>query len=447
MRFIPSTAGQKQEMLREIGVESFDSLLDSIPQQVRPGRQLDIPDALTEYDLEQHLYAMSTQNCDFTQMKSLLGAGAYRHHVPAPVSTLLSREEYWTSYTPYQPEMSQGTLQSMFEAQTHFARLSAMEVAISSMYDGATAAAEAALMAIRITHKERIVLAGAVHPLYEQTIRTYLAPHGIDVTEVPHAEGLVDQQQLEAMTQEDVAAVVVQSPNFFGGIENLDAIASAVHGAEALLIVAVAEGLSLGLLKGPGESDADLVACDTNSFGLNLNFGGPHNAFLASKKKYMRQLAGRIVGETQDIDGKRVFVMTLRAREQDIRREKATSNICSNHGLNVTAANIYLSLLGTEGLYELAQLNTRAAHYLERALVATGRFKRVYDYPFFNEFMLKAKDGAPAVTKRLLENDLVPPLNLGAFLGDDAYLDTLLFATTELLNRSDMDRAAAALSR
>ena len=310
MRFIPSTAGQKQEMLREIGVESFDSLLDSIPQQVRPGRQLDIPDALTEYDLEQHLYAMSTQNCDFTQMKSLLGAGAYRHHVPAPVSTLLSREEYWTSYTPYQPEMSQGTLQSMFEAQTHFARLSAMEVAISSMYDGATAAAEAALMAIRITHKERIVLAGAVHPLYEQTIRTYLAPHGIDVTEVPHAEGLVDQQQLEAMTQEDVAAVVVQSPNFFGGIENLDAIASAVHGAEALLIVAVAEGLSLGLLKGPGESDADLVACDTNSFGLNLNFGGPHNAFLASKKKYMRQLAGRIVGETQDIDGKRVFVMT-----------------------------------------------------------------------------------------------------------------------------------------
>jgi len=448
MRFIPTTDEQKKEMLREIGVESFDDLLESIPQQVRLNRELNIPEGLTEYDLEQHFYAISKQNSDFAQMKPLLGAGAYRHHVPAAVRTLLSREEFWTSYTPYQPEMSQGTLQSMFEAQTHFSRLSGMEVAIPSMYDGATAAAEAALMAIRITHKERIVLAAAVHPLYKQTIRTYLAPHGIDVTEVPHdAEGLVEQQPIEAMTQKDVAAVVVQSPNFFGGIENLDQIADAVHGTEALLIVAVAEGLSLGLMKGPGESDADLVACDTNSFGVDLNFGGPHNAFLACKRKHMRQLAGRIVGETQDIDGKRVFVMTLRAREQDIRREKATSNICSNHGLNVTAANIYLSLMGTEGLHELAQINTRAAHYLEKALLATGKFERVFQYPFFNEFMLKAKDGADAVTRRLFEVGFVPPLNVGTFLGDPAYQDTLLFTTTELLSRSDLDRAAEVLSR
>ncbi|MBN1151579.1 MAG: aminomethyl-transferring glycine dehydrogenase subunit GcvPA [Dehalococcoidia bacterium] len=446
MRFIPSTDEQKKEMLREIGVESFESLIESVPQQVRLDRELSIPDALAEHDLEQHIYAVSKQNCDFAQMKSLLGAGAYRHHVPAPVRTLLAREEFWTSYTPYQPEMSQGTLQSMFEAQTYFARLSGMEVAISSMYDGATAAAEAALMAIRITHKERIVLAGAIHPLYKRTIRTYLAPHGIDVMDAPHAAGMVDSQALEGITDKNVAAVVVQSPNFFGGIENLDRISDAAHSTEALFIVAVAEGLSLGLLKGPGESDADLVACDTNSFGLSLNFGGPHNAFLACKRKYMRQLAGRIVGETQDVDGKRVFVMTLRAREQDIRREKATSNICSNHGLNVTAANIYLSLLGTEGLHELALLNSRAAHYLEKALLATGRFERVMGCPFFNEFMLRAKDGASVVMETLLADGFVPPLDVGAFLRDDAYQGALLFATTELLNRGDLDRVAEVLS-
>ncbi|MCK5585319.1 aminomethyl-transferring glycine dehydrogenase, partial [Candidatus Bipolaricaulota bacterium] len=282
---------------------------------------------------------------------------------------------------------------------------------------------------------------------YKQTIRTYLAPHNIDVTEVSPSEGMVESKTLEALTGSDVAAVIVQSPNFFGGIENLDEIATVVHGANSLLIVAVAEGLSLGLLKGPGEANADLVACDTNSFGLDLSFGGPHNAFLATTRKYMRQLAGRIVGETRDVDGKRVFVMTLRTREQDIRREKATSNICSNHGLNVTAANIYLSLQGTEGLHELALFNSRAAHYLEKALLETGRFERVFAYPFFNEFVLKAKDGAAEVSQRLLTDGFVPPLHLGEFPDNDVHKDWLLFATTELLTRSDLDRVAELLSR
>ena len=447
MRFIPSTREQKNEMLREIGVESFEGLIASIPEGTRLNRGLDIPEALTESELEQHIGSISRQNSDFSQMKPLLGCGVYRHHVPAAVRTLLQREEFWTSYTPYQPEMSQGTLQSMFEAQTYFSRLSGMEVVIPSMYDGATATAEAALMAVRITHKEKIVLAGALHPFYNQTIRTYLAPHGIAVVESPHSSGMVETQPLESMLDGDVAAVIVQSPNFFGGIENLDRIAEVAHREDALLVVAVAESLSLGLLKGPGESGADLVACDTNSFGVDLNFGGPHNAFLASRRKYMRQLAGRIVGETQDVDGKRVFVMTLRAREQDIRREKATSNICSNHGLNVTAANIYLSLLGTDGLHELSMLNTRAAHYLEKALMATGRFERVFDYPFFNEFMLRAKDGVSQVTEKLLTEGFVPPLDVGNFLEDDAHKDALLFATTELLSRSDLDHVAEVLSR
>ena len=447
MRFIPSTAQQKEEMLREIGVSSFEQLIADIPEGVRLNRRLALPDALPEVELERQLGSIASQNFAFQRMKPLLGAGAYRHHVPSAVNALLQREEFWTSYTPYQPEMSQGTLQSMFEAQTYFARLSGMDVAVSSMYDGATAAAEAALMTVRITHKARIVLAGAVHPFYKDTVKTYLAPHGIDVIEAPHAAGMVEPQALGGLIDAAVAAVIVQSPNFFGGIEDLHGIADAVHGAGALLVVAVAESLSLGLLQGPGDAGADLVACDTNSFGLGLNFGGPHNAFLASRRQYVRQLAGRIVGETHDLDGKRVFVMTLRAREQDIRREKATSNICSNHGLNVTAANIYLSLLGTEGLHELSLLNTRAAHYLERALLATGRFEKVFDYPFYNEFMLNAGDGASEVASRLLEDGFVPPLRVGELLDDGPYQDALLFATTELLSRSDLDRAVEVLSR
>ncbi len=447
MRFIPSTTKQKEEMLREIGVASLEHLIKSIPEEVRLNRRLLLPDALSEVELEGQMQAISSQNSDFSRMKPLLGAGAYRHHVPSAVNALLQREEFWTSYTPYQPEMSQGTLQSMFEAQTYFTRLSGMDVAVSSMYDGATAAAEAALMALRITHKARIVLAGAVHPFYKDTVKTYLAPHGIEVFEVPHAACMVEPQALAGQIDGTVAAVIVQSPNFFGGIEDLHGIADAVHGAGDLLVVAVAESLSLGLLQGPGDAGADLVACDTNSFGLGLNFGGPHNAFLACRRQFMRQLAGRLVGETQDLDGKRVFVMTLRAREQDIRREKATSNICSNHGLNVTAANIYLSLLGTEGLHELSLLNTRAAHYLERALLATGRFEKLFDYPFYNEFMLKAKGGASEAAGRLLEDGFVPPLHVHDLLGEDLYEDALLFATTELLGRNDLDRAVEVLSR
>lgn len=447
MRFIPSTAKQKEEMLQEIGVSSLEQLITSIPEGVRLNRRLALPDALPEAELERQLDSIASQNCAFHRMKPLLGAGAYRHHVPSPVRTLLQREEFFTSYTPYQPEMSQGTLQSMFEAQTYFARLSGMDVAVSSMYDGATAAAEAALMALRITHRARIVLAGAVHPFYKDTVKTYLAPHDIDVIEAPHVAGMVGLQTLGEQVDGTVAAVIVQSPNFFGGIEDLHGIAEVVHGADSLLVVAIAESLSLGLLQGPGDAGADLVACDTNSFGLDVNFGGPHNAFLASRRQFVRQLAGRIVGETQDIDGKRVFVMTLRAREQDIRREKATSNICSNHGLNVAAANIYLSLLGTEGLHELSLLNTRAAHYLEKALLATGRFEKVFDYPFYNEFMLKARDGASEAAGRLLEDGFVPPLHVAELLDDGPYQDALLFATTELLSRNDLDRVVEVLSR
>ncbi len=447
MRFIPNTADQITNMLEQIGVESFADLIESVPETVRLNRRLEVPGALSEIRLEEHFRVIAEKNADFAGMKCLLGGGVYRHHVPAAVRALLSREEFWTSYTPYQPEMSQGTLQSMFEAQTYFSRLSGLDVVVPSMYDGATATAEAALMALRVTHRPRIIIGGLLHPYYSDTVNTYLAPHSTEVILLEHVEGLASSTRLEEIMDASVAAVIVQSPNFFGAIEDLRRIGEATRAAGSLLIVVVAEALSLGVLQGPGVMGADLVACDTNSFGVDLAFGGPHNAFLASRREYVRQLPGRVVGETQDLEGRRAFVMTLRAREQDIRREKATSNICSNHGLNVTAANVYLSLLGTRGLHELALLNTKAAHYLETRLLDSGRFYKIFDYPFFNEFILGARDGADGVAERLLSEAFVPPLKVSRMIDDQRCHDALLFCATELLSRSDLDRAVEVLSR
>jgi glycine dehydrogenase subunit 1 len=447
MRYVPNTEEQKKDMLGEIGVSSLEELIACIPQEIRLERLLDIPAAVSEAELEERLRAIAGENRDFSSMKPLIGAGAYRHHVPAVVRFLLQREEFWTSYTPYQPELSQGTLQSMFELQTYLARLTGTEVVISSMYDGASATAEAVLMSLRLTHKRRIVVSALLHPQYNETVGTYLTPHNVEIVVLSHREGLVDLDELREAIDEDVACVVIQSPNFFGGIENLGEVSEIAHFAGALLIDVVVESMSLGVLKAPGEAGVDIVAGEAQSFGMDLNFGGPYNGYLATRRQFMRQLPGRIVGETKDIDGKRVFVMTMRAREQDIRREKATSNICSNHGLNVTAANIYLSLMGTEGLHEVSLLNTKAAHYLEAMLVKSGRFERVFDYPFYNEFLLGSKDGASVVRGRLLASGFVPPLEMAKFYKEGHFEDVLLFAVTEVLSRRDLDGVARLLSQ
>ena len=446
MRYVPNTEKQKKDMLGEIGVSSLEDLLECIPQEVRFGRLLDIPAAISEAELEEKLCAIARENRDFSSMKPLIGAGAYRHHVPAAVRFLLQREEFWTSYTPYQPELSQGTLQSMFELQTYLARLTGTEVVIPSMYDGASATAEAILMSLRLTHKKRVVVSALLHPHYRETAETYLAPHDVEVVVLPYKEGLVDVDELREAIDENVVCVVIQSPNFFGGIENVGEVSEVAHSAGALLVDVVAESMSLGVLKAPGETGSDIVAGEAQSFGMDLNFGGPYNGYLATRRQFVRQLPGRIVGETTDIDGKRVFVMTMRAREQDIRRGKATSNICSNHGLNVTAANIYLSLMGTEGLHGVSLLNTRAAHYLEGMLVKSGRFERVFAYPFYNEFLLKRQDGASAVSARLLANGFLPPLEIAKFYREGHLKDVLLFAVTEVLSRGDLDRVVELLS-
>ena len=379
-------------------------------------------------------------------MKSLFGAGSYSHFIPEAVKFLLQREEFWTCYTPYQPELSQGTLQSIFEFQSYISRLTKMEVIIPSIYDGASATAEAVLMSLRLTHKNKIIVSNLLHPHYRETVKTYLAPHETEIIDLPYKNGLIDMEKLKILIEEDVASIIIQSPNFFGGIENMAEISEIVHSKSVLFINVIVESMSLGILKAPGDIGVDIVVGNAQSFGMDLNYGGPYNAYLGTRKQYTRQIPGRIVGETVDVDGKRVFVMTLRAREQDIRREKATSNICTNHNLNVLAANIFLSLMGTEGLYQISLLNAKSAHYLENLLLKSGKFEKLFNYPFYNEFLLKSKEDISAVNKKLLENNFIPPLKICEFYQADNLKNVLLFAVTETLSRDNLNNAAKILS-
>lgn len=446
MRYIPTTEEQKEEMLKEIGISSFEDLIESVPQSLRLKDKLNIPEAISEGELEEKIYHIAQKNSNFFLMKPLVGAGAYRHYIPEAEKFLLQREEFWTCYTPYQPELSQGTLQSIFEYQSYISRLTKMEVIIPSIYDGASATAEAALMSLRLTHKNKIIVSNLLHPHYRETVKTYLTPHETEIIDLPYKNGLVDMEKLKILIAEDVASIIIQSPNFFGSIENMVEISEIVHSKNVLLINVIVESMSLGILTAPGEMGADIVAGNAQSFGMDLNYGGPYNAYLGTRKQYIRQIPGRIVGETVDVDGKRVFVMTMRAREQDIRREKATSNICTNHNLNVLAANIYLSLMGTEGLYQISLLNTKSAHYLEDLLLQSGKFERVFDYPFYNEFLLKSKDDISTINKKLLENNFIPPLKICKFYKEENLKDVLLFAVTEVLSRDNLNTVAKILS-
>jgi glycine dehydrogenase subunit 1 len=446
MRYIPNTEKQKEEMLKDIGVSSFEDLIKSVPQSLRLKDKLNIPEAMSESELEDNIFHIAKKNADFYSMKPLIGAGSYRHFIPEAEKFLLQREEFWTCYTPYQPELSQGTLQSIFEYQSYISRLIKMEVVIPSIYDGASATAEAALMSLRLTHKNKIIVSNLLHPHYRETVKTYLVPHETEIIDLPYKNGLVDMEKLKILIEEDVASIIIQSPNFFGGIEKMAEISEIVHSKGALLINVIAESMSLGILKAPGEMGADIVAGNAQSFGMDLNYGGPYNAYLGTRKQYNRQIPGRIVGETVDVDGKRVFVMTMRAREQDIRREKATSNICTNHNLNVLASNIFLSLMGTEGLYQISLLNTKSAHYLENLLLQTGKFERVFDCPFYNEFLLRSKDDTSSINKKLLGNNFVPPLKICEFYKEENLNNVLLFAVTEVLSRDNLNLVAKILS-
>ncbi|HEX5483993.1 MAG TPA: aminomethyl-transferring glycine dehydrogenase subunit GcvPA, partial [Terriglobia bacterium] len=396
MRYLPNSPEDRSKMLREAGLKSAEELFAQIPEELRLKGPLKLPGPLSEQELLEFFRdAASASSRDYV---SLLGAGAYQHYRPVLIDTLLSRGEFLTAYTPYQAEISQGTLQALFEFQTLIAQLTGMEVANASLYDGSTAMNEAVLMALRLTRRNRVVAARTVHPEYREVTRTYLQHLGSDFAEAPYqASGQLDLAQLERSVNEETAAVVIQSPSFFGEIEPVKDIAAMAHKHGALLIVTIPEPLSLALIRAP--SEADIVCGEAQSFGVPVAFGGPYAGFMATREKFVRQMPGRLVGQTTDTEGRRGFVLTLVTREQFIRREKATSNICTSQSLCALAATIYLCLLGKIGLRKLAEHNLAKAHYAAREISSVAGAELPFAAPFFNEFVFKA----PVRAGRLLE--------------------------------------------
>lgn len=435
-RYIPNTKTQQKEMLEEIGYSSIEELFGDIPEEVRLGRKLAIPGPMAEMELRRHMGKLSSLNKHTEDYPCFLGAGAYDHYIPAAIDHIISRAEFYTAYTPYQPEISQGTLQAIFEYQTMICQLTGMDVSNASLYDGATALAEAILMACQATRKEKVVLAQSLHPEYREVSSTYAKFQDIPITEVGYKDGMMDLEALEKTVTKETAAVVVQSPNFFGIIEDIEPIAEIAHKNKALLIVS-ADPISLALLKAPGELGADIVVGEGQSLGNPLSFGGPYLGFFATTKRLMRRMPGRIVGETTDKDGNRGFVLTLQTREQHIRREKATSNICTNQALNALIATIYLSLLGKEGLKEVAYQCLQKSHYLYDRLLDTGLFTPIFNAPFFKEFAIKSTVPIEKLNAHLLDKGIIGGYSLEK---DYTELDGgWLIAVTEKRTRQEMD--------
>lgn len=445
MRYLPHTDSDRAAMLAAIGVKSADDLFVDVPAAARlAGPVAGLSATKSELEVERILSSMAAKNRPAGSQASFLGAGAYRHHVPASVDAIIQRGEFLTSYTPYQPEIAQGTLQYLFEFQTQVAMLTGMDVANASMYDAATAAVEAVQMANRVTRRGKTILSGAVHPHYRETIETHGKFSGFEVVSLaPNVDGLAG---IEAKLDAKTASVVVQYPNVFGRLQDLTSLAAACQKAGALLIVAIPEIVSMGAVTPPGDMGADIVVAEGQSIGNALNFGGPYVGLFAAKEKYVRQMPGRLCGETVDADGKRGWVLTLSTREQHIRREKATSNICTNSGLCALAFTVHLSLLGETGLRRLAGLNHALATTLEAKLAKVKGVKLLTD-AYFNEFAIELPRDAGDVVEALADKGVlagVPGSRL--WPGDASMAKTLIVAVTETNTVEDMDLFAAKLA-
>ena len=435
MLYLPHTSEDIASMLEVIGVNDLDSLFSTVPKDCRLTADLNLPEALTEWELDDHMAMLSSTMAVSPEYKVFLGAGSYEHFIPASISYLMGRSEFVTSYTPYQPELSQGTLQAIYEYQTLAARLLGMEIATASHYDGATALAESLLMAVRATRRKKVAVSKLIHPLYRQVVRTYFEPTGYEVVELGyHKNGVTDLAGLD--DTDDLAAVAIQSPNFFGCIEDLKTIGERAHDKGVLLVASFTEALAYGLLKSPGSQGADIAAGEGQSLGIPRSFGGPALGMLASKKQFMRKLPGRLVGKTKDLDGKRGFVLTLATREQHIRREKATSNICTNNSLCALSAAMYMASVGGTGIKELAVLNHDKAEYLKKELKKAG-FKISFDSPTFNEFVVEFPMGFEATYRRLLEKKIVAGLSLAPYYPELS--NHYLMCVTETRSKEDMD--------
>ena len=440
--YLPHTDEDRDAMLRTLGIERVEELFRDIPPSIRLTSALDLPRPMPELELGKHMEGLAAKNRHLGQLVSFLGAGAYEHYQPSVVDAIISRSEFYTSYTPYQPEMSQGLLQAIFEYQTMIAELTGTDVANASMYDGVTALAEAALVACQHTRREKVVVSSTLHPEARRVLQTYANGQAIRLQEVPHRDGRIDMESLAASVGEDTACVCVQYPNFFGAIEDLRAIAEIAHARGALLVVQTYP-IALGLLEAPGAMGADIVVAEGQPLGISLSYGGPYLGVMAVQEFLMRRIPGRLVGETTDADGRRGFVLTLQAREQHIRREKATSNICTNQSLCAIAATVFLAYMGKQGLQELARQNYHKAHYFRARLLEVPGVEPLFDAPFFNEFAVRVARPVSEVQREMLERGYLFGYDLGK---DDASLEGgVLVAVTEVRTRADMDGAVAAI--
>ncbi|MDD9802007.1 MAG: aminomethyl-transferring glycine dehydrogenase subunit GcvPA [Deltaproteobacteria bacterium] len=441
MRYIPHTDEEIRCMLRRAGCSSLDELFQCIPPPLRRAGALNLPEAGSEQEVLARLEALAARNENAAAMDCFLGAGCYAHFLPSAVDALVSRAEFTTSYTPYQAEISQGTLQAVFEWQTMLCGLTGLEVANASLYDGASATAEAALMALRITRRRKVVASAGLHPHTLQVLRTYLRALGAELRVLPAAAD--GRTAAPADLCDDTACLVVQQPGFLGVVEEIAPLAQAAHAAGALCIATHSEALALALLRAPGALGADIACGEAQSFGVPMSFGGPHLGFLAARREFLRQMPGRLVGQTEDSTGKRGFVLTLATREQHIRRERATSNVCTNQGLCLLMATIYLSLLGRRGLAELARLNLAKAEFAKSLVRRTPGLSLPLSAPTFNEFAVGVPDAAAALA-RARDAGCIGGLDLAPFapqLGP-----ALLICTTELCSRAAIERLVAALA-
>ena len=439
MRYLPHTPQDIVEMLEKTGHDTMDDLFETIPEKFHIHGKMDLPQPLTEWELNAHMEALSQDMCAFPKNKIFLGAGSYPHYIPSLIPQLAGRSEFATAYTPYQPEISQGTLQGIYEFQTMITELLGTEVSTASHYDCGTALTEALLIALRKKKKlNKVAVSSLVHPHHRQIISTYFTPAGFEMVEIPMAaDGTTDLDAVAAM--DDIAAVAVQSPNFLGCIEDLGKVKEIADAKKALFITSFTEGLAWGLLKNPGSFGADIVAGEGQSFGIPQSFGGPGLGILTAQKKYVRDLPGRLVGRTKDSNGEEGFVLTLSTREQHIRREKASSNICSNNGLNALMAGMYLATVGKKGIRELAQINHDKAVFLRDQLVDAG-FEIAFERPFFNEFALKAPKGYGVKRQELKKKGILAGLSLECYY--PALKNHYLFCATEVFSRQDMENLA-----
>lgn len=442
--YLSQTPENIKEMLDKIGVKSEEDLFDCIPESVRFKGELNLPKHKSELEVRKIMTELADMNCSTNKKVCFLGAGAYDHYIPSVIGAIASRSEFYTSYTPYQPEVSQGTLQMIFEFQTMMSNLVGLPITNASLYDNSNGVVESALMCCNTTRKKQVIVSKALSPSARMVLDTYTHSHNIEVVEVDIKDGATDLDDLKNKLSDDVACVIMQNPNFFGVIEDMKAACDLTHEYKKTYFIADVDTNSLGILQRPGDYGADIVVGEAQPFGIPLSYGGPYLGFISSTDKFMRKLPGRIAGQTVDRNGKRSWVLTLTAREQHIRRDKATSNICSNQGLNVLCATIYMALMGKKGLREVSEQCAKKAHYLQKELCKSGKFKLLYNKPFYKEFVITSDICVDKINEALKANGFMDAFKLSWFYGDE-YKNTFMLAVTEKRTKEEMDKLVKVL--